>query len=578
MSERAPHPARRADARPRLREFLREPEAVFWVFAFPLLLALALGSRSAQERTQEVVGRRACAAQGGDVGRRRAARGAGRARARALAAGRGGRRAAQRRRSRVVVVPRRDAGSAPTYRFDPTRPESRGARLHGRRRAAARGGARRRVAARDDQEVVAPGSRYIDWLLPGLLGMNIMGTGLWSIGFAVVAARTRKLLKRLIATPMPRGAYLLSHLLARLVFLVARGRRRCWSSAGCVFGVPLGGLAARWSPALALLGAFAFAGLGLLVASRARTIEAVSGLMNLVMLPMWLLSGVFFASANFPDVAQPFIRALPLTALNDALRGVMLEGRGVAGDRARDRLSAWGVVQLPARDLFRWLTRPDSCSAARSTHPTRGAAATPQLPTASAPPRRARRRAGRSRLPRRAGQPRKQTPIEEAEAPAFLRATACCAAASARARSARLTISSADSPGLNSVTPAQQVKRDRRRLAVLLVLVFERRRAPAASPSAARPPRSRSACPHQHRERLGAEARHECLVAGVLDAAAARRRAARGRPTWWPCLSVIVLKSSISTIASEERLLRPARRAPPTPQRAVEAATVGDAR
>ena len=86
---------------------------------------------------------------------------------------------------------------------------------------------------------------------------------------------------------------------------------------------------------LILLGAFSFAGLGLLVASRAKTIEAVSGLMNLVMLPMWVLSGIFFSSERFPELLQPFIQALPLTALIDALRAVMLEGATLASQWAR---------------------------------------------------------------------------------------------------------------------------------------------------------------------------------------------------------------------------------------------------
>ena len=107
---------------------------------------------------------------------------------------------------------------------------------------------------------------------------------------------------------------------------------------------------------LCLLGAFSFAGLGLLIASRAKTIEAVSGLMNVAMLPMWLLSGVFFSSANFPEVAQPFIQILPLTALIDALRGVMIEGQSFAGIAHEiGILSAWGAgTFLLALKLFRW--------------------------------------------------------------------------------------------------------------------------------------------------------------------------------------------------------------------------------
>jgi ABC-type multidrug transport system permease subunit len=345
MSDRAPRSLVEL-TRVRLYEFLREPEAVFWVFAFPVLMALALGIAFRSERTQESV-----------VG---VLRGAGSDQVLAQLAGVPGVRAqpvspgeagAALRNGRVslIVVP----GTPPTYRFDPTRPESRMARLladAALQRAAGRADA---WAAREEA-VTTPGSRYIDWLLPGLLGMNIMGTGLWSVGFSVVVARTRKLLKRLMATPMSRGAYLLSHLLARLVFLaleVAALLAFGW----LVFDVRSAG--PLWAvAALALLGALAFSGLGLLVASRARTIEAVSGLMNVVMLPMWLLSGVFFSSAHFPDAAQPFIKALPLTALNDALRAVMLEGRSLGGAGLELAiLAAWGLISfLAALELFRW--------------------------------------------------------------------------------------------------------------------------------------------------------------------------------------------------------------------------------
>jgi len=249
----------------------------------------------------------------------------------------------------LLVVP----GTPPAYRFDPTRPESRMARLladAALQRAAGRGEA---FAAREET-VKTPGSRYIDWLLPGLLGMNIMGTGMWSVGFSVVVARSRKLLKRLMATPMARSSYLASHLLSRLCFLVLEVTILLlfgW----LVFGVRSAG-SLLLVAFLCLLGALSFTGIGLLVAARPRTIEGVSGLMNVVMLPMWLLSGVFFSSAHFPAAAQPFIRALPLTALNEALRGVMLEGLGPAGIAVQvSILVAWGLTAfLVAVRVFRW--------------------------------------------------------------------------------------------------------------------------------------------------------------------------------------------------------------------------------
>jgi ABC-type multidrug transport system permease subunit len=211
-----------------------------------------------------------------------------------------------------------------------------------------------RALATEDRSVVVPGSRYIDWVVPGLLGMNIMGTGLWSIGFSVVQARVRKLLKRLMATPMSRAQYLASHIAARLAFLVLEAGALL-GFAMLVFDVPVQG---SWLVLIGfcVLGAACFAGLGLLVASRAKTIETVSGLMNLVMVPMWVLSGVFFASENFPDAMQPFIDLLPLTALNQALRGVMLEGVGVMALWSQAVvLLGWMLVSfVVALRLFRW--------------------------------------------------------------------------------------------------------------------------------------------------------------------------------------------------------------------------------
>lgn len=330
----------------RLREFLREPEALFWVFVFPILMACALGvAFRARGDEPVVVGvvDLAGAPQVTATLQRSPGVVVRSLRAAEIA------RALQRAEVQVVVEP----GTPPAYHLDLTRAESRLARRTVDdllQRAAGRVDA---FAARE-APIEAVGSRYIDWLLPGLLGMNIMSTGLWGLGFSIVHARTRKLLKRLIASPMRRRDYLLAQLLGRLVFLgIEVGTLLLFGH--LAFGVPL-----RGSIALVLgtclLGAVAFGGLGLLVASRARTIEAVSGLLNLVMLPMWVLSGVFFSASNFPASMQPAIQALPLTALNDALRAVMLEGAGLA-DVADELglLTGWGLISFGvALRIFRW--------------------------------------------------------------------------------------------------------------------------------------------------------------------------------------------------------------------------------
>jgi ABC-2 type transport system permease protein len=330
----------------RVREFLREPEAVFWVFAFPVLLAFALGI-AFKNRGPEPV--RVGVVEGVEAARTVAML---ERDSTIVAVVLDEAEAANQLRIgdvSLVIVP----GTSPTFRFDPTREESRIARLvvdDALQNAAGRAPA---VAIRE-QTVTEVGSRYIDFLIPGLLGMNIMGTGMWGVGFAVVKARSGKLLKRFLASPMSKGQYLLSHILARLVFL-ALEVGAVLLFAMLVFDVPVRGSVLALS-FITVLGAMAFSGMGLLVASRSQTVEGVSGLMNLTMVPMWIFSGVFFASGNFPDAMQPFIRALPLTALNDALRAVMIDGAALAQTTGMLAVvTAWGILSFVlALRIFRW--------------------------------------------------------------------------------------------------------------------------------------------------------------------------------------------------------------------------------
>jgi ABC-type multidrug transport system permease subunit len=205
-----------------------------------------------------------------------------------------------------------------------------------------------------DRLMREPGSRYIDFLIPGLLGMNLMGSAIWGLGFAIVDARRKKLMKRLIVTPMPRHYYLLSFVLSRLTLLVAEVGVLLGFGV-LAFGVPVRG---SWLAlaGLCVLGSLSFSALGLLIASRAQTVEAASGLMNVTMMPMWILSGVFFSAQRFPDVVQPLIKALPLTAVIDALRANMLQGANLAQVAPEiGVLAAWLVVCFAlALKLFRW--------------------------------------------------------------------------------------------------------------------------------------------------------------------------------------------------------------------------------
>lgn len=330
----------------RFKEFIREPEAVFWVFLFPLLLGVALGFAFREKPPDQIP-------VGVVAGPAAEATRAALARSPVLLArvmpGTEGREALRTGKISLLVIP----GSPPAFRFDETRPDSRIARLEAGD-ALQRGAGRKDPLTIGEERVTEKGSRYIDFLIPGLLGMNLMGTGIWSLAFSVTLARSRRLLKRLLATPMRKSDFLLAQMLSRLGFLVLE----------VTFLVGFGwlafGVAVRGSLLLlllvCLLGAMSFSGLGLLIASRVSTLEGASGLANFVMLPMWLLSGVFFSSERFPDAMQPFIRALPLTALNEALRGVINEAQGLAEIAPRlGILAAWGIASfLVALKIFRW--------------------------------------------------------------------------------------------------------------------------------------------------------------------------------------------------------------------------------
>jgi ABC transporter DrrB family efflux protein len=329
-----------------MRQFYREPEAIFWVFGFPIVLAFALGiafrSRGPGELRVAVLRGPGDSALAATLRRSPTL-------APALLDSGEARRELRTGRVALTITP----GEALVYRYDSTRTESRLARLEVDQ-AVQRARGRADPVAVHEERVTEPGSRYIDFLIPGLLGMNLMGSGLWGVGFSVVQARSKKLLKRFMATPMRRSHYLLSFILSRLVFLFLEITALV-GFGWVMFRVGVHGSFAALA-LLTILGALSFAGLGLLVASRARTIEAVSGLMNLVMLPMWILSGTFFSYARFPEAMQPFVKALPLTALNDALRGVMIDGTGLAHlGLPLLIVVAWGVVSFAiALQIFRW--------------------------------------------------------------------------------------------------------------------------------------------------------------------------------------------------------------------------------
>jgi len=334
----------------RVREFLREKEAVFWVFIFPVLMTFALGiafRNTAPDKTFVAV-------EGDATNSSVSAVAAVLAHAPEISSSvLPPDEAALALRSGKVAIVIKPANDSYSLRFDPTRPESRTAKLIVDD-VLQRAKGRQDVAQIGEEKIIEPGARYVDFLVPGLIGMNLMGSGLWGLGFTIVIARSRKILKRFAATPMRRSHYLLSFMLSRLVFLFLE------VAAVVLFACLAFGFTVRGSwltvSLIILLGGFTFSGIGLLVAARPTTIEGVSGLMNFIMLPMWLLSGTFFSSERFPNVLQPFIKALPLTALNTLLRSVMNEGAPLWTNWMHVAiLLGWLLISFViALKIFRW--------------------------------------------------------------------------------------------------------------------------------------------------------------------------------------------------------------------------------
>jgi ABC-2 type transport system permease protein len=328
----------------RTREFIREPEAIFWAIFFPILLTTGLGI-AFRSQPPEVL--KVATTSPGLAAAMRVEPGLAVDLLAADAA------AQQLRVGKIALLAEAAPDGGVLYHYDETNPEGRAART-------LVDGAVQRAAGRTDPVPVRealvrePGSRYVDFLVPGLVGLGLMSNAVWGIGFSIVDSRRRKLTKRLVATPMSRTQYLASYLLWRMLII--------WIEVGLpiafgalVFGVPVRGRLID----LAVICAFSslsFSALGLLIATRARTIEAVSNLMNLLQVPMWVLSGVFFSAQRFPDALQPVIKALPLTAVNDALRAHLLQGAGllqVAPQLAT--LAVWLVACFAlSMKLFRW--------------------------------------------------------------------------------------------------------------------------------------------------------------------------------------------------------------------------------
>ncbi len=308
-----------------LKEYLREPGILFWAIFFPILLALGLGlafsGGGEQEKTVAIVCAEAdCAfpfvTEGGE--------------GKLLGNEKIGFTRYQFEKtswddailmlkkgmiSMILKVERDDI----QYHFDPNNAEANYAYLQ--LSAAVKG------EAPDPGNITIleqGGTRYIDFLVPGLLAMGVMMSCMWGISYSNVDRRNKKLLRRMVATPMKKYNYVASQLISRLMLstievLLLVGITK-WifdiSITGSILAVVL----------LVIAGNVAFTGLAILIASRTSNTQIANGLINLVVMPMMIMSGIYFSYHNFPDFMIAIIQFFPLTILADSIRSVFLEG------------------------------------------------------------------------------------------------------------------------------------------------------------------------------------------------------------------------------------------------------------
>lgn len=334
----------------RLREFYREPAIVFWVFVFPLLMALGLGAafRSKPQPVPHI----AVVAQDESPGARALIEkltASDRLNAEPLSRSVAEKKLARTEVDLLVEV----ANGSVHFRFDQKKETGPFARM-------VTDDVLQRAAGRVDRlktsetKTSEPGTRYIDWLIPGLIGMNLMGSSMWGVGYNLVVARKRRLLRRYAVTPMRRTHFLLSYFLSRSFFLVME------LSILVTFGALMFGTTIQGSylafVLVAYLGAASFAGISLMIGARLDNTETANGWMNFVQLPMYILAGAFFPYQNFPEFMHGPIRLLPLTALNNALRSIYNEGTGLLGVMPEMAvLALWGVAGFfVAVRSFRW--------------------------------------------------------------------------------------------------------------------------------------------------------------------------------------------------------------------------------
>ena len=178
------------------------------------------------------------------------------------------------------------------------------------------------------EPLTVSGTRYIDFLVPGLIAMGIMMSSMWGLSYGIIDKRSKKLLRRMVATPMRKSYFLIALITVRIGMNFVESAL-LFLFAALVFNITIQGNIAALL-VIFLAGNIAFAGIAIFISSHTGNTEIGNGLINVVVLPMMVLSGIFFSYHNFPDWSLPFIRIMPLTMLADGIRSIFIEGTGFA--------------------------------------------------------------------------------------------------------------------------------------------------------------------------------------------------------------------------------------------------------
>jgi ABC-2 type transport system permease protein len=304
------------------KTFFREPAILFWAILFPIIMAWVLGVAFANKqetvRTVYVVssgtppenlsGEKVIGAETGNAFRIKFHNTTEEEALRAIKRG-------------VISLYIQTTGDSIVYHFDPSNPDAQLTHLS----------LDRSISGDHTNAHVEPlktiGTRYIDFLIPGLIGLGIMNSCIWGIGWNLIETRMKKLLRRMVATPLRKSVFLGSHILTRII-LGSIETILLLLFAFFYFKISITGSIAAFI-LLFLTGVFAFSGIGILIASRTDKSEVGNGLVNAVTLTMTILSGVFFNYHNFPDWTVPIIQVLPLTLLADGIRAIFVEAAGL---------------------------------------------------------------------------------------------------------------------------------------------------------------------------------------------------------------------------------------------------------